>query len=89
VVWGILAAVISLNLFEMIGLMTFCSPMEKYWDPTIQGTCLPIVMMWIPTGFHTATDVLVVFLPLPFIFTLTITARQKLGLLFLFTVGIL
>ncbi|KAI1841294.1 hypothetical protein JX266_012530 [Neoarthrinium moseri] len=78
--------IVTVGIFAVI--MTACIPIHKYWDPNIAGYCHPRSLWWAVTGFNTGSDVLILLLPAPLIFGLTLPRTQKLGLLAVFTGGL-
>jgi hypothetical protein len=89
VAWGVLAMIAIFSIGFLVALMTACIPLRKYWDPSVDGTCLPVSVWWAGTGFNVGSDFLLVLLPLPVIFSLTLPPRQKLALVFVFVLGLL
>lgn len=89
VAWGLLIYVAVLNIATFIMAVVVCTPVQKFWDLTLEGTCLPNTYQWSLAVFNVAGDVFVVVLPLPILLTLKVSRRLKMGLFFLFSVGIL
>lgn len=81
--------------FFMLALFP-CKPIAKNWNPLLQGKCVgwgtkepnKFFAMW---AGHAATnmflDIVVLLLPLPFLGTLRVADKSKIGLIALFAMG--
>ncbi|KAJ2898664.1 heterokaryon incompatibility protein-domain-containing protein [Zalerion maritima] len=86
----VLAIVIAASLWSVIGSVFSCVPVAKYWDPTIEGGCLPKGVQWFAAaGLNIGTDFLILSLPLPVIHKLVLHKAQKIVLYFTFALGFL
>jgi len=76
-----------------IVLETFllCRPLAFNWDPTIPGgVCGQRNKVYVSAGaLNVVTDFMVMLLPVPHILGLQLAIRRKLGLLLMFSLGIL
>lgn len=69
---------------------TVCSPIERAWKKTLPGHCIKIGILWyVNSVFTLVADVLLIVLPLNQIVRLKLPLSQKLGLVFVFSLGIL
>lgn len=78
---GYLAANIWSHLFG-------CSPISKFWHPTSPGHCLDLVKA--ATGYaslNVASDFIIFVLPLPVIWQLQLSPKEKIGVSLIFTMG--
>ena len=67
-----------------------CRPLAANWDSTIPGVCGDRNTVYISSGaLNVMTDLMIIALPLPYILRLNLALRRKLGLLLMFTMGIL
>ena len=67
-----------------------CLPTAKRWDPTVEGYCLPGGSTAYSSGaFNVASDIFVVCLPLPAIWSLNMRRSKKLRIMFVFSLGIM
>jgi len=67
-----------------------CQPMERAWNPTVQGTCLQLEITPYTTAvFNIISDIYILLLPLPTIWTLNMKTNRKLRLTAVFSMGIL
>ncbi|CVK99311.1 uncharacterized protein FPRO_03875 [Fusarium proliferatum ET1] len=74
---------IFLNIF-------ICTPVAAFWDPAIQGKCVPKHPMWyITAAGNIATDIIIIAIPLPVVMKLKLARRQRFVLLAVFCVGFL
>lgn len=67
-----------------------CTPVQGFWDTTIESKCIPNIPQWyINAAGNIITDVAVFLLPLPAIWGLTLAKRQKALLMGIFCLGFL
>lgn len=65
-----------------------CSPIRYFWDTSIEGHCLDQRQNYVAgpvTSFF--LDLVIIILPLPIIFSLTIGAAKKCYLIAIFSIG--
>jgi hypothetical protein len=89
VTWGALAIVVIYNAWGVAMYLTMCVPIAKMWDRSIGGYCHPHSVWWALTYLHIITDFMIFIIPIPVVVTMTIPMRQKVGLLAVFTLGLL
>ncbi|KAI2626885.1 hypothetical protein GGS21DRAFT_265844 [Xylaria nigripes] len=66
-----------------------CSPREKIWDPTIPGTCIQIqYILNVSGGFNTATDYLILLLPVHAVRSLQMPKLKRVFVVLAFTFGL-
>ncbi|KAM3424331.1 hypothetical protein BST61_g11132 [Cercospora zeina] len=71
-------------------LLTFaCVPLKRVWDPTItEGHCINRGYVYMATaGTSAATDIVMLFLPMPMLLRLQIPMIQKVGVVLIFSIG--
>jgi hypothetical protein len=86
---GIIFNIIAYTGLFFISLLA-CMPLERRWNPFIQGHCLPSgVTAYLSGAINVLTDAFVVFLPIPVIWRLKITASRKARALGVFSLGIM
>ena len=67
-----------------------CTPVRKSWQKSIPGTCInTATFFFVNAGFNIATDVAIMVLPIPVIYSLHLPTRQKVALCFVFAIGIM
>lgn len=73
-----------------IGAFTICSPVEYNWDKfSVVGTCGDVRMLWAVTGgLNIFTDLVVMLLPMPYIYGLSLQLYKKIGLMVTFGIGL-
>lgn len=65
-----------------------CVPVEKLWYPDIPGRCINQVATWIANAASTLlTDVIILMMPMPQLWSLQLTTREKIGLTCAFGLG--
>lgn len=66
-----------------------CNPVQRAWDSSIQGTCLPVGATFLGLAIFTVIcDILIIFLPIPLLMQLNIKPAQKAGVVCLFLLGL-
>ena len=66
------------------------SPIEKAWKKTLPGHCIDIGILWyVNSVFTLLADLFLIVLPINQILRLKLPLSQKLGLVFVFSLGIL
>ena len=72
-----------------LALIFACNPLAKSWDKSItEGHCVDQNGLYIATAVtNTVTDVALLVLPMPMVFTLNMPTVQKFGLSLVFLVG--
>lgn len=73
-----------------MGPFVICQPIAYNWDTTIGGHCGNSQLMWYITGiFNILTDLMVLLLPMPYIYDLQLPLYKKLALMCTFGIGLL
>jgi len=86
--WIMLAIVVSYMIASTCAAIFQCTPIPRAWDKTVPGTCISITMNWYANaGFSIATDVIILLMPMPIIYSLRLQRNQKAGLMFVFALG--
>ncbi|KAI9852707.1 MAG: hypothetical protein M1838_005902 [Thelocarpon superellum] len=82
--WFMFTAWIA-NLFPAIWI---CRPISYYWDKFQEGSCFDEERFLIATsGLTILFDLVLLFIPLPLVWTLRVSPQQKVALMFIFTIG--
>ena len=85
-----LVFVIVISLWSVFSSVLFCFPLPAYWDRSVAGKCLPREARWVSGAtLNIVSDFTILVLPLPTIWRLSIAKRQKVGLWFVFALGLL
>ncbi|KAH7110297.1 hypothetical protein B0J11DRAFT_512516 [Dendryphion nanum] len=88
-------ATLALNLVYYIGAFIFqwcsCVPIQRAWDPRVNGKCVSnqTVNYIISGAINSVTDLIIIVVPQPVIWTLRMDRRKQWGLSALFGLGIL
>ncbi|KAH9231968.1 hypothetical protein K456DRAFT_1870072 [Colletotrichum gloeosporioides 23] len=65
-----------------------CWPVAKYWDDSIEGGCIErSALNYAIAGFNILNDLIILFIPIPWLKNLQVTFRAKLVLIGVFTCG--
>lgn len=88
-VYILMAVVVGYSSAIIFALIFPCNPIAKNWDITItHGTCINRAAIYIATAVvNIATDVMLLILPIPIIVHLQMPTMQKIGVVFIFTLG--
>ncbi|KAL9118101.1 MAG: hypothetical protein Q9187_005355 [Circinaria calcarea] len=71
-----------------LGAIFKCVPASSLWNPSVHGHCFDIRKFLIGTAVpNILTDIILLFMPLPFVWTLQITRAQRLAVTAVFLVG--
>lgn len=88
VCWIVLAATIVFGFWSVLGNIFLCKPVAYWWDKSLDGHCMDERAVWLSNSIvNMATDIIIVLIPLPVVFTLCISIKQKLILTLLFVLG--
>lgn len=82
VVFGFEVAAIFIKIWK-------CVPREKIWDEHLDGHCVNFAGFMISSGvFNTATDIIILFLPIKAVWNLQMSTKTKFGVVSIFTIGL-
>lgn len=66
-----------------------CSPVQGYWDKSLNPRCIPNFQWYIHSAGNIASDVLIFLLPVPVLWKLQASIQQRLTLIAIFCLGLL
>ena len=86
---GFLAHNVIFYLVLILFQLLACRPIAHAWDPFVVGTCVPdkLIVHIISAAINTASDLIIITMPQPVIWRLTITTKRKWGLSAVFLIG--
>ncbi|KAL8929542.1 MAG: hypothetical protein Q9208_001211 [Pyrenodesmia sp. 3 TL-2023] len=91
--YGMMAIVISYCLIFFFILAFNCNPVQKTWHvQTFKGPAkcfAATTVQFVIGGFNIATDLVILVMPMPIILHLQMDLKRKIGLLVIFSTGIL
>lgn len=77
-------------LVVILGSFLICQPLAFNWDQTIDGHCGSSITLWMCHGvLNIVTDLIVLLLPMPYIYSLELALYKKLVLMATFGLGLL
>lgn len=77
-------------LVVILGSLLTCQPVAYIWDHTINGHCGSLITLWLCHGvLNIVTDLAVLMLPMPFLYSLEMGLYRKLFLMVTFGLGLL
>ncbi|KAK3317576.1 hypothetical protein B0T19DRAFT_446534 [Cercophora scortea] len=92
-IWGVIATVNLTKWTSVILLFASCHPVEKRWNPFVEGDCLDIYTLtyvWMVTSsWGAAMNLVLVALPWMMIWPLQMRKAEKIGLGFSMSLGVL
>ncbi|KAI0190182.1 hypothetical protein EV127DRAFT_321531, partial [Xylaria flabelliformis] len=81
---------IGMMIAVFFGTVLQCTPINKTWETSLQGTCIDRrVLFTVSSSFNIFTDILILALPLRIFIDLKIPRRTKIALMFIFLLGFL
>ena len=85
----ITGSVISVyTLVQILCIILHCIPLTALWDPTVPAQCIKVGEVMLVLGiFNSITDVAILIMPMPELWKLRITRKQKLQITFTFLLG--
>ncbi|EEA28687.1 conserved hypothetical protein [Talaromyces marneffei ATCC 18224] len=85
--------VVFVSLIYVVLLMMSildCQPIHSHWDKTVDGKCLPAMVLAYSSGaFNVVTDLFVLIVPMPTVWSMTLTTAKKLRVSAVFGLGII
>lgn len=73
---------------NFITLLFGCSPIATYWKPSIPGHCIETIKADYGYGsLNFITDLIMFVLPLPMVWKLQLSLKQKIGISLVFMAG--
>lgn len=90
--YGVMAFVVSYCVASAFTIVFQCTPPKATWNLLLRVTshCLSIIKIDIAIGaFNIASDIFILFLPIPMLWQLRMPVSQRLGLIVVMTTGIL
>ncbi|TEY59728.1 hypothetical protein BOTCAL_0187g00020 [Botryotinia calthae] len=89
-IWIVMVLCILGHTVGTLVLMFNCHPIQKSWMPTTPGSCLPTGPLFYGLAITTIIfDVIIFFLPIPFLYGLRMDRSKKFGIIGVFALGIL
>ncbi|KAH7029959.1 hypothetical protein B0J12DRAFT_325101 [Macrophomina phaseolina] len=89
IIYATMVFVIIYSILFSFEWMYACRPIDKYWDLTItSGSCIDWLKITIVSGaFNTATDAIILLLPVWMLWNLRLPKRQKIGVMLVMMTG--
>ncbi|EEH42662.2 uncharacterized protein PADG_07482 [Paracoccidioides brasiliensis Pb18] len=86
--------IIASWMIVLMNLFLACRPFHKYWQiyPDPGNVCQPAIsnqIIWVFLGFNVATDLYLLYIPIPMLWQSSIKPLKKIGLMLLFSGGLL
>jgi hypothetical protein len=89
-VWAIIISMNVIMLANAILSVASCNPPQKIWNPTITGTCWnPLTYSVFAGAYSGAMDIFLSLLPWKITWSLQMRRKEKLGVAFAMSLGVL
>ena len=89
-VWVVGIIILLWAIHIILETFLICRPLSLNWDPTVKGICGDRNAMFVVAGAtNMVTDLMVMVLPVPTIWGLHMPTSRKLGIMVIFSLGIL
>ena len=86
--YSIMALVVGYLVASTLAYIFGCSPLDKTWNISIEGTCIDDVSLdFAIGGLSVLTDTLIFILPLPMVWRLHVSMSHKIALVAVFATG--
>ena len=86
--YSVMFVTIGYSLGQAFSFAYVCSPMERYWDSDVAGSCIDANLAFIVTaGLNVGADIAILLLPIWLLRPVRIEIRQKIALVLLFMTG--
>lgn len=66
-----------------------CHPIQGYWIKDIKATCIPTFQWYIHSAGNILSDIVIFTLPIPILWSMKVSTRQRLLLILVFSLGLL
>ena len=86
--WAVMFIVFGYLFSNFITLLFGCTPIAKYWKPDLPGHCIEVIKADYGYGsLNFITDLIMFVLPLPMVWRLQLSVKQKIGISIVFMAG--
>ena len=86
--WAIGSLITAYTIVQIVCAVLHCVPIRALWDPQVLGRCINIDDVFILCGsLNIATDIVILFLPMPELWKLQVSNTRKAQLTFMFLLG--
>lgn len=88
VCWIMISILGIYGTWAVLSAFLNCIPVAKFWDDSIQGSCLSKTALWFSNAsMHIATDLAILIIPIPALMAVDLPRRQKFALMIMFALG--
>lgn len=88
VVWAFIFVMLLYYIVVTALKIFVCNPIRTTWDPDVEGKCLnEYVLFSIDTSLSILTDLIILLLPIPLVWSLRVTTKKKLRTIALLGAG--
>ena len=87
-----IAASVIYILQSVLTMVLMCQPLSSFWEDggfIVPGKCLDFkTTLYISAAINLVTDIMIILLPIPGLKSLQLPAREKIGLIAVFSLGL-
>ncbi len=90
--WIMLVFISIMSVYSLVSFILMCIPVEAFWDPMNHpgAWCFPgALKYYVDISVHLLGEIIILLLPMPFLLSLQLPLRRKLGYIMLFALGIM
>lgn len=90
--WWLLAIIVAHTISETLVVLFQCTPIHKAWDATglVEGTCVDMnIFYYANFAVKLASDLALFTLPIPKVVQLRMSVGKRIGLVVMFSLGLL
>ncbi|OJD19757.1 hypothetical protein AJ78_00256 [Emergomyces pasteurianus Ep9510] len=85
---GAIVFIVLYGMWVVLGSFLICIPVQKFWDDTVEGSCMSRDGLWLSTAIvHIVTDIILLMMPMPILVRLNLPRRQRIALVLVFALG--
>ncbi|KAH7346017.1 hypothetical protein BKA66DRAFT_602851, partial [Pyrenochaeta sp. MPI-SDFR-AT-0127] len=86
--WALISVSMAWGVMVVTVLILKCQPLDYNWNKSIQGRCIDEIFFYkIGTAINVTTDVLILILPMPAIWSLNVRLSRKLQVVIVFLIA--
>lgn len=86
--WAIGSLVTAYTIVQIVCSVFQCVPIRALWNPQVPGRCINLDDVFVLCGsLNIATDIAIICLPMPQLWTLKVSNIRKIQLTFMFLLG--
>ena len=86
--WAIGSVITAYTIIQIVCVILHCIPVRALWETQVPAHCINLDDVFITCGsLNIGTDIAILCLPMPDLWKLKVSTRQKVQLTFMFLLG--